>query len=84
MKRSFIVLLYKAVFPITILLVTFLIISLLQVEFELIRGETNFFIGVMETILILLLLYLSFYCLHLFGKEEIDRKHTNKLNRPWS
>ena len=78
MKSSFLVMLYKAVFPITILWVTFLIISLLQIEFEIIRGETNFFMGMVETVLIFFLLYLSFFCLHLFGMGEIDQKQSNK------
>lgn len=75
MKKSFIQLFFRMGFVVTILLVTFLIISLLQIEFDTLRGEINFFTGVGKSIIVIFLLTLSFYFLHYFGKEEVDEEN---------
>jgi hypothetical protein len=75
MKKSFVHLLFRVVFLCTILFWVFLIITLLQIEFEILRGETNFFMGIVKSVFVLLLLHFSFYLIKYFGKESIEQEH---------
>ncbi len=74
MKNSVAIFLFRAGFFLTILFLTFLIVYLVRVEFEVIHGETGFFITVLKTIFVLPLIYFSFLGLGFFSNKVKEQE----------
>jgi hypothetical protein len=69
MKNSLSLSLFRIGFFFTIFFLTFLIVYMVRLEFEVIHGKAGFFLTVVKTIFALPLIYFSFLGLTFFSKK---------------